>query len=210
LNINNGDDMNKKRKRNKQIIVRTTEEEYTKIMEKVKISDMTMNRFFINAALRKEIIVYVVIFLGVGMIVMDQGSLYLNNKKVKEGLNRSVKAATLAIKEDEMLAEGRFKIDEVNAQINFKNILAENLGLDKTTLEPLETGSLVDKKPDVKEFVVENNTPKTYYSTILNHSFELENPSVMAVVQVKVKGVFSSKIITMYKLSSSQLTSIYE
>ncbi|MBP1926716.1 hypothetical protein J2Z76_002586 [Sedimentibacter acidaminivorans] len=50
--------MNKKRKRNKQIIVRTTEEEYTKIMEKVKISDMTMNRFFINAALRKEIIVY--------------------------------------------------------------------------------------------------------------------------------------------------------
>jgi len=58
LNINNGDDMNKKRKRNKQIIVRTTEEEYTKIMEKVKISDMTMNRFFINAALRKEIIVY--------------------------------------------------------------------------------------------------------------------------------------------------------
>ncbi|MBP1926728.1 hypothetical protein J2Z76_002598 [Sedimentibacter acidaminivorans] len=156
------------------------------------------------------LIIFVVIFLGVGMLVMDQGSIYLNNKKVKEGLNRSVKAATLAIKEDEMLAEGRFKIDEVNAQINFKNILAENLGLDKTTLEPLETGSLVDKKPDVKEFVVENNTPKTYYSTILNHSFELENPSVMAVVQVKVKGVFSSKIITMYKLSSSQLTSIYE
>nr|WP_312579575.1 plasmid mobilization relaxosome protein MobC [Sedimentibacter sp.] len=48
----------KNRRRNKQIIVRTTEEEYLKIMEKVKVSEMTMNRFFINAALRKEIIVF--------------------------------------------------------------------------------------------------------------------------------------------------------
>lgn len=55
---NGGDDMKKNRKRNKQIIVRTTEEEYKKIMEKIKLSNMTMNRFFINAALRKEIIVY--------------------------------------------------------------------------------------------------------------------------------------------------------
>jgi uncharacterized protein (DUF1778 family) len=52
LNKNEGDDMKKNRKRNKQIIVRTTEEEYKKIMEKIKLSNMTMNRFFINAALR--------------------------------------------------------------------------------------------------------------------------------------------------------------
>lgn len=50
--------MKKNRKRNKQIIVRTMEEEYKKIMEKVKTSNMTMNRFFINAALKKEIIIY--------------------------------------------------------------------------------------------------------------------------------------------------------
>jgi len=55
---NGGDDMKKNRKRNKQIIVRTMEEEYKKIMEKVKTSNMTMNRFFINAALKKEIIIY--------------------------------------------------------------------------------------------------------------------------------------------------------
>lgn len=55
---NGGGDTVKKRRRNKQIIVRTTEEEYLKIMEKVKVSEMTMNRFFINAALRKEIIVF--------------------------------------------------------------------------------------------------------------------------------------------------------
>ncbi len=55
---NGGGDTVKNRRRNKQIIVRTTEEEYLKIMEKVKVSEMTMNRFFINAALRKEIIVF--------------------------------------------------------------------------------------------------------------------------------------------------------
>lgn len=50
--------MNKNRKRNKQIIIRTTEDEYKKIMEKVELSKMTMNRFFINSAIRKNIIVY--------------------------------------------------------------------------------------------------------------------------------------------------------
>lgn len=50
--------MTKNRKRNKQIIIRTTEDEYNKIMEKVSLSNMNMNRFFINVALRKKIIVY--------------------------------------------------------------------------------------------------------------------------------------------------------
>lgn len=156
------------------------------------------------------LIIFVFIFLGIGMLVMDQGSLYLNNKKVKEGLNRSVKAATLAIKDDEMLAEGYFKIDETNAQVNFKNILAENLGLDRITLETLITGSLVTEKPVVREFVVENNTPKTYYSSSLQYNFKIKNPSVLVVIEVNVRGVFTSKKITMYKLASSQLTSIYE
>ena len=50
--------MNVKRKRNNPIFIRTTDEEYKKIMEKVKASNMTINRFFINAALKKEIIIY--------------------------------------------------------------------------------------------------------------------------------------------------------
>lgn len=156
------------------------------------------------------LIIYVFVFLGVGMLVLDQGSLYMNNKKVKEGINRSVKAATLAIKDGDDLAEGYFKIDEANAQVNFKNILAENLGLDKTTLEPLLSGSLITEKPIIREFVVENLTPKTYYSSSLEHNFNIKNPSVLAVIEVKVRGVFTSKKTTMYKLASSQLTSVYE
>ncbi len=46
------------RKRKNVFFVRTTDEEYKKIMEKVSASKMNKNRFFINAALRKEIIIY--------------------------------------------------------------------------------------------------------------------------------------------------------
>lgn len=46
------------RKRKNVIFVRATDEEYNKIMEKVSASKMSINRFFINASLKKEIIIY--------------------------------------------------------------------------------------------------------------------------------------------------------
>jgi len=155
-------------------------------------------------------VIIVFVSLGITVLVMDFGSLYMNNKSVKEGLNRAVKAAALAIQEDEQLAEGIFTIDPAKAEVNFKQILAENIGLNEFTLEPLPTGSLVTEKPEIKEFVVENSTPITYYSPVLKNSFDFKQPSVLAVIQVKVKGVYSSRIYILYKLSSSQLTSIYD
>jgi len=144
------------------------------------------------------------------MLIIDFGSLYMNNKTVKESLNRAAKAAALAIQEDEQLAEGIFSIDPARAEVNFKQILSENIGLNEITLEPLSTGSLVTEKPEIKEFIVQNVTPATYYSPALANSFTFEHPSVLAVIRVKVKGVFSSRTITLHKLSSSQLTSIYD
>ncbi len=155
-------------------------------------------------------IVIVFVFLGIAILVMDFGSLYMNNKTVKEGLNRAVKAAAMAINSNEQLSEGIFTIDPVKAEINFKQILAENIGLNEITLEPLPTGSLVTERLEIKEFVVQNTTPTTYYSPAIKNYFNFEYPSVLSVIQVKVKGVFSSRIITMYKLSSSQLTSVYD
>lgn len=155
-------------------------------------------------------IIIVFVFLGISILVMDFGSLYMNNKTVKEGLNRAVKAAALAIKSNEQLSEGIFTIDPARAEVNFKQILASNIGLNEITLEPLATGSLVTEKPEIKEFVIQNTTPTTYYSPVLKNYFDFEYPSVLAVIQVKVKGVFSSQIFTLYKLSSSQLTSTYD
>ena len=151
----------------------------------------------------------VFVFLGIAVLVMDLGSLYMNNKAVKESLNRAVKAAALAIKSNEQLAEGIFTIDPTGAEVNFKQILAGNIGLNEVTLEPLLTGSLVTEKPEIKEFVVENSTPTTYFSPVLKNTFTFDHPSVLAVIRVKVKGVFSSRTFTLYKLSSSQLASVY-
>lgn len=155
-------------------------------------------------------VVIVFVFLGMAVLVIDFGSLYMNNKNVKEGLNRAVKAAALAIQEDEQLAEGIFTINPAGAEVNFKQILSKNIGLNEITLEPLSTGSLVTERPEIKEFIVENSVPATYYSLALKNTFTFEHPSVLAVIRVKVKGVFSSKAFTLYKLSSSQLTSIYD
>lgn len=155
-------------------------------------------------------VVIVFIFLGIAVLVMDLGSLYINNKTVKESLNRAVKAAALAINEDEQLAEGIFTINLARAEVNFKQILAENIGLNEVSFDPLPSGSLVTEKPEILELVIENTTPATYYSPTLKTSFTFEHPSVLVVIRVKVKGVFSSRTFTMYKLSSSQLTSVYE
>ena len=156
------------------------------------------------------LMILIIIFIGMTVLLLDNVSIYMNTKKIKSGLNLSVKAAALAIQEDEQLAEGIFTIEPVRAETNFIKIFAENIGLDQVTLEPLPTGSLVIEKPEIKEFIVQNITPATYYSPALENSFHFENPSVLAVIQVKVKGVFSSRTFTLYKLSSSQLTSVYD
>ncbi len=163
-----------------------------------------------NGNLHIWAVVIIFVFLMMAALVMDFSSLYINNKLVKEGLNRAVKAAALAIREDEQLAEGIFTIDPSRAEVNFKQIFAKNVGLNEVTLEPLPSGSLVTEKPETIEFVVQNKTPTIYYSPALKNSFSFEHPSVLAVIRIKVKGVFSSRIITLYKLSSSQLTSVYE
>lgn len=52
------DNLSANRKRNIPIFIRVTEDEHRKILEKIKVSNMNMNRYFINAALRANIIVY--------------------------------------------------------------------------------------------------------------------------------------------------------
>ena len=142
-------------------------------------------------------------------IILELSTLYIKTKKVKEALNRSVKAGSLAVIENDNLAEGNFLINETQAQKNFKITLADNLGLDRNTLEPLQK-SLVTQKPVIKEFTVKNNTPTVYHSTTLNRDFNIENPSVIAVIQFEIRGIFVKETIITYKLSSSQLTSVYD
>lgn len=58
LSLIGGDKLAVNRKRKNVIYIRTTDEEYKKIMEKVSLSKMNINRYFINAAIKKEIIIF--------------------------------------------------------------------------------------------------------------------------------------------------------
>lgn len=155
------------------------------------------------------LIAITIIFSSVTVLLLEMNILYTKSYKIKESVNRAVKSASLAVQENENLANGIFLIDEVTAENNFYQILAHNLGLHETTLEPLES-SLVTSKPTIKEFEVINNIPSTYNSTTLGKSYEIENPSVIAIVGLEIKGLLTNKTITVYKLSSSQLTSVFD
>lgn len=155
------------------------------------------------------IIAITLIFISVTGLMLELNTLYTKSKKIKESVNRAVKAGSLAVQENSNLANGIFLIDETTAQNNFYQILAHNIGLDEVTLAPLSK-SLVTQKPNIKEFQVINTTPTVYNSTTLSKNFNIENPSVIAVIEFKIKGIMSEKTITVYKLSSSQLTSVYD
>lgn len=74
----------------------------------------------------------------------------------------------------------------------------------------LSVYNFVNKKSVIKEFSVENNTPTDYYSSTLNRKIHIEKPSVIAVIEFEIKGIFVKKTIIVSKLSSSQLTSVYD
>jgi hypothetical protein len=154
------------------------------------------------------LIIVIVVFLGLSALVLDFSNVYIKSAKIKYAVNRAVKASTIQVLEGEELANGNFLIDEVVAQDTFERILAHNLGLDENTLEPLEK-SLLTEKPTIKEFVVENNTPTIYNSPTLGRAYPIDNPSVIAVLEFKIRGVLIKKTLRISKLSSSQLTSIY-
>lgn len=155
------------------------------------------------------LIIFIFVFIGISTLVIDYGNLYVKAKKIKYTMNRAVKAAALQIDDSSELAAGMFKIDEDKAEETFKTILAENLGLDKTTMEP-EENSLLYEKPIIKEFKVLNETPESYTSTVMNQTYDIDNPSVVATIEFKIKSTFLITEIQVSKLSSSQLTSVFE
>lgn len=155
-------------------------------------------------------IIFVFVFIGISTLVIDYGNLYVKTKKIKYTMNRAVKAASLQIKEDgEELANGLFKIDEVKAEEAFREILAGDLGLSEATLEPL-ANSLLYATPVIKEFEVINDAPKSYTSPVINVVYNIENPSVVATIEFKIKSTFLVTDIQVNKLSGSQLTSVYD
>lgn len=155
------------------------------------------------------LVLFVFIFTGITALVLDLNNLNIKSKKIKYAMNNAVKAGALQIKEGVELSEGIFLIDEVKAEDAFYQILAHNVGLDETTLEPLEK-SLVYETPVIRELQVVNTTPTNYNSPTLGGTFFIEHPTIISVMEFKVRGILLKKTIRVAKLSSSQLKSIYD
>lgn len=156
------------------------------------------------------LIMSIVVFAPLGALVLDFGNIYLKSKKVKNALNRAVKASVVAVQEGEPLAQGKFLINEEKGEENFYLVLAGNLGLDPDTLEPLPN-SLVEEAPNILEFSIHNDDlPKNYYVPAMDTTYEIINPSVIAAVEFKVRGIFLNQTLLIARLSASQLISIYD
>ncbi|MBA1336515.1 MAG: hypothetical protein HPY66_2950 [Firmicutes bacterium] len=155
------------------------------------------------------LIILVFTFAGVTALVFDFANLYIKSKQVKHAMNRATLAGALAVREGDGMADGVFLIDPDAAQDNFRAVLAHNLGLDETTLEPLP-GSILSGRPEIKELAVENDYPSSYVSTTLGRAYSIEHPSVIAVVEFTVRGMLIRKTLVVDKLSGSQLTSVYD
>lgn len=157
------------------------------------------------------LIIVIFAFATMSALVMDFGNMYLKAKKVKYAVSRSVKAGSYAILEGEELAQGNFIIKEDKAKENFRKTLADNLGLNEATMEPLDTGSILTKPLIIKEEAIVNSlTNSTYTSITTGHDYQLTNPTFIGVVEVEIKGVFLRKNLVVSKLSTSELRSKYD
>lgn len=154
------------------------------------------------------IIAVILIFSLITALVIDFGILYLKTKRVKIANNFAVKSGSLSIEVGENLAEGIFLIEPVQAEINFRDLLSRNLGLD-SNLSPTSR-SILQSDLKVREFEVINAHPRllgdiTYTSSVLNRSFVIENPTVFAVIQFEYRGILIRRVITVARMSSSNL-----
>lgn len=159
-------------------------------------------------------IMILIFFVSVSIIGLDLYGLYSRNVKVKATMNRAVKGAAMQVDTeitdengDNLAAKGIFLIDEAEATKAFEEIMSVNLGIDKATLEPLES-SILRYKPEIVEFVILNdykNMPYEYTSAVLSEKFIVDHPTVFAVLKFNVDSFFLKEQYAVGKMSSSQL-----
>lgn len=159
-------------------------------------------------------IMILIFFVSVSIIGLDLYGMYSRNIKVKATINRAVKGAAMQVDTqatdeygNNLSAKGVFLIDETEARKIFEDIISVNLGIDKTTLEPLKN-SILRHKPEVVEFEILNDykkMPYEYTSITLNEKFLIKHPTVFVVLKFKVDSFFLKDQYAVGKMSSSQL-----
>jgi Flp pilus assembly protein TadG len=160
--------------------------------------------------------VSIIIFIGVQALIIDFGNIYQGQLKLKRTVDLASKAGALMIQSGENLAEGDFIINESNAEGKTKEYLIKNLKLDSSeTMEEGKiafnpTGASILKNPLIIEELEIINTSGEYTSTLLNQSYQINEPSTLLTISYSFDGILLKRKFTIGKLASSQLTSTYD
>lgn len=135
-----------------------------------------------------------VFFISVMYIELDHDIATLLNERVKNAVNRATHDASLQL-EPETLSSGYQYFDQTAALSAFKTSLANNLGLNPLTLNPL-SNSIFSSKPKI-EFIdfLDDHDPITFPYLYQNSNYQItkiiNGPAVIAVISIE-KPVFSS------------------
>lgn len=159
-----------------------------------------------------------ILFMVFSVLLLDFYTFYQKNIKIKEALNRSIKAAALQIDTEisdsggnNLAGMGIFLVNDTDAYPTFEDILKANIGLDDN-LSPLDV-SVLRTPISVLEFEILNdyeNMPYEYHSPTLNDDYLVQNPGVFAVCSFEVQSYFIKKQITFGKLASAELVNTAE
>lgn len=109
----------------------------------------------------------------------------------KTALNRAVKAAALAL-DEEQLSFGHTRLDPIKARNNFNEMMKLNLKLNADYTPSIQ--SSVTKAPEILDFYICQGHlfPYTYYS-VLGITFTFQDPGVIAVIRVNHKYAFTGR-----------------
>jgi hypothetical protein len=124
-------------------------------------------------------------------ITLDGADAKYVARKTKTALNRAVKAAVMAV-DEEQLAEGIISIDIPSSWNNFCHLLCLNLHLDHD-FNPQEKSPL-QEAPEVLDYYVYQGPDFPYdYHTVEGITHTFQDPGVVAVLKMKYRYNFSGR-----------------
>lgn len=157
----------------------------------------------ISGVLLLTILLFIPLFWFLLSMTLDNSNAQYSAKTVKTALNRAVKAAALAL-DEEQLSFGYTRLDPIKARNNFNEMLKINLKLN-ADYTPTQQSSIT-KAPEILDFYIcQGPTFPFNYNSVLGISFTFHDPGVMAVIKVKHKYVFIGKEQEIFAYSAAEI-----
>lgn len=138
----------------------------------------------------------VFIFLVFLCLIVDISNYRIAKETIKDSLDLSTKAAALQIDTNpSLISQGVFQIDDIKAKEAFLDTMSKNLKLSKSDVE----ACMIEFKTI--------NIPGVYLNPADNKEYTISNPTFVAPMKFKFKGIMLNKdIVLSNNFGGSQLT----